>query len=74
MFSEIKNKHETVKKCDSGKEAQKLPLKEIKYTEKTPLSKFFTSYFAAPFLYKAAGQEINEVHCQVENTINGICF
>lgn len=52
MFPEMKNKEETVfffLKSDSGKEAQKLSLKEIKDREKTLLSKFFTSCFAAPF-------------------------
>lgn len=53
--------------------SQKLYLKEIKYTEKTILSKFFTSWFACPF-YKAAGQEIKAVPRQVENAVNGICF
>lgn len=67
MFSDIKAK-ETVK-CDWGRRSTKVVVKGNKIHRKTHI-KVLHFLLICPF-YKAEGQEINVVSCQVENAVNG---
>ena len=76
MFSEIKHqiaKKKKKKQVTLGKRLKSSPVEDIKYTEKTLLSKFFTSCFAAPFTKFQVRKSVKFV-VKLKTLVTGICF